>query len=236
VAGAVKAPALIAAAVLGWLAAPKGDTRRALLASAAATGVAAATVVVIGIATGLGLGWIENLDVSRKITTVFAPFDAVGVLVMNGLLHLGWTVYPVDGFRTAGLVVGLAVAAVCVVRSDHLGLPTALGAALLVLAFTSPVVWVWYLTWGFVFVALRGVPVWMQVAVVAVNLTVTPLGPGVLDVNGHPTMSALLVLVVVAAGVVVAVRGRGRRHPPDGPPTDVGSPAHPVLGVRSAFE
>lgn len=94
VAGAVKAPALIAAAILGWLAAPKGDTRRALLASAAATTVAVATVVVIGIATGLGLGWIDNLDVPRKITTVFAPFDAVGVLVMNGLLHLGWTVYP----------------------------------------------------------------------------------------------------------------------------------------------
>ncbi len=121
-------------------------------------------------------------------------------------------------------------------RSDRLRLPTALGAALLVLAFTSPVVWVWYLTWGFVFVALRGVPVWMQVAVVAVNLTVTPLGPGVLDVNGHPTMSALLALVVAAAGVVVAVRGRGRWHPPDGPPTDVGSPARPVIGMRAASE
>jgi len=249
VASTVKAPAMVGAAVLGWLAAPRGGLRRRLSGSIAAVLVAAATVVAIGTATGLGLGWVHNLDVPQRITTILSPFDSVGVLVMNGLLHLGWTVHPVDGFRSAGLVIGLVAAAACVMRADRLGLPLALGAALLVLAVTTPVVWVWYLTWGIVFVAVQGLPVGMQVAVVVLNFSVTPLGPGTLDVNNHPTLSALFVVVVTAALVAVAVGrrrdrpwGRPRRGPEqpdgrdDGPGVDLAGRAEPMLGMHSAID
>jgi hypothetical protein len=77
---------------------------------------------------------------------------------------------------------------------------------LLVLALTTPVVWPWYFTWGIVFFAIRAVTRSLQLAVAGVNLMVTPLGPGSLDVNGHPTWGALVLLVVAIATVASVAR------------------------------
>ncbi len=235
VAATVKVPAILGASVLGWLAATRGDTRRQLLGASAATAMAAAVVVAIGLGSGLGLGWMHNLDVPQKVTTIVSPFDAIGVLVTNGIGYLGWDVDVLDLFRTAGSVIGLGVVAVVVLRSDRLGLPVALGIALVVLACTTPVVWAWYLTWGIAFLALRGLPVWSQVAIVLLNFTVTPLGPGILDVNHHPTWSALLVFAVTMAFGAFALRRRdGGRSV--GSPIGMTVPGGPMLGAQSAVE
>ncbi|MCA1675472.1 MAG: hypothetical protein LC799_25895, partial [Actinobacteria bacterium] len=73
-------------------------------------------------------------------------------------------------------------------------------------ALTTPVVWAWYFTWALAFLVLWSFPLSVQLAVVALNFTVTPLGPGSLDVNGHPTLSALFVTVVTLVTGTMAVR------------------------------
>ena len=205
VGAAVKIPAFLGAAVLGWLAGASTTWRR-LAGAAIATAAAGVVVVAVSAASGLGIGWVHNLDVPEKTATLLSPFTAAGWLVQHLVPQLGSRTDVVDAFRTAGFYIGLAVCAVCIMSSDRLGLPTALGGALLVLALTTPVVWPWYFTWGIVFFAIRAVTRSLQLAVAGVNLMVTPLGPGSLDVNGHPTWGALVLLVVAIATVASVAR------------------------------
>ncbi len=214
IAATIKAPALFAAPVLGWLWQAKGPVVRRLLGATGAAVLAVLVVVVVSDATGLGLGWLGNLDVPQKVHTLLSPFTAVGAAI-GALTDGDDSIADVAAaFRGAGSVIGLVVAAACVVRADRLGLPVALGGGLLVLALTTPVVWPWYFTWGLPFIVLRSVPAWLQVAVVVLNFTVTPLGPGALDVNGYYTASAVGAALVWAAAAALAVwRWRAARGP-----------------------
>jgi len=215
-AASVKLPGLLGAVLLGWLWAGSGTTvLRRLPGLITATVLASAMVVVISLGSGLGLGWVRALDEPQRAYTLLAPFTAVGVVLQQVLVHLGlpsgW-VLPV--LRPAGTVVGIGLAALLITRADRLGGPLALGLALLALAATTPAVWAWYMVWGFVFVATVAVPRSLQVAVVALNLSLTPLGFGTLDVTGRPTATAgLMTLVMLAAGVwaLGAVRNQRER-------------------------
>ncbi len=212
VAASIKVPALFAAPVLGWLWLARGSVGRRLLAAAGAAVLGALVVVAVTVVTGLGFGWIDNLDVPQEVHTLLAPFTAVGTVVQAIVDGAGSAVDVVPPFRGAGTVVGLAVAAACIVAADRLGVPLALGGGLLVLALTAPVVWPWYFTWGLAFVVLRSVPRWLQIGVVVLNFSVTPLGPGTLDVNGYVTASAVVASTAWAAAAAVAVRSRASRE------------------------
>ncbi|MDQ6798082.1 MAG: polyprenol phosphomannose-dependent alpha 1,6 mannosyltransferase MptB [Actinomycetota bacterium] len=212
-AATVKVPGLLGAVLLGWLWAGSGTSvLRRLPGLIAATVLALAVVVVISLGSGLGLGWVRALDEPQRAYTLLAPFTSLGIVLQQIFVHLGlpsgW-VLPV--LRPAGTMVGIGLAALLITRADRLGGPLALGLALLVLAATTPAVWAWYMIWGFVFVATVAVPRSLQVAVVALNLTLTPLGFGTLDVTRHPTATAVLMtLVVFAAGAwtLGAIRDR----------------------------
>lgn len=208
VAATVKVTALFAAPVLGWLWQARASAGRRVVAAAVASTVAGLVVVVVSVASGLGLGWIENLDVPEKVETLLSPFTAVGTLVRD---VSGSEV--VDAFRRVGSVIGLAVALFFVVKADRLGLPLAVGGGLSVLALTAPVVWAWYFAWGLPFLVLRSVPAWLQVSVVALNFTVTPLGPGTLDVNGFHEASAVFATVAWTVAAALAVRWWRSRKP-----------------------
>ena len=211
-AAAVKVPGLLGALVLGWLwAGPGAPVRRRLGGVAGAVALATLTVVAISLATGLGLGWVGTLDSTQKAYTILAPFTALGVVIQEVLGGLGWSADWVPSvLRPLGSVLGVAIACLLLRRIDRLGGPLALGLALIAVAATSPALWPWYLVWGLVFVGTVTMPVGLQVALVASNLVLTPLGPGVLDVNGRPNASALLVtLVWLAAAAVVVTRRRG---------------------------
>ena len=214
-ASAVKVPALLGAGVLGWLWPGRGAALpRRLAAAAAAAALGAATLVAVSLGTGLGLGWIGSLDGTQKAYTIVAPFTALGVVAEWLLGELGGSAHGTLPFlRWAGFAAGITVAGIVLVRTDRLGPVSALGVALMVLAATSPALWPWYLAWGLVFLGCVTMPLGLQAAVVTSNLVLTPLGPGVLDVNGRPKASALLVTLVLLAACVVWLtrRGGGRR-------------------------
>ncbi len=208
-AAAVKLPGLLGAVLLGWLwAGPGTPFFRRLPGVIAATAVGLTALVAISIVSGLGMGWVAALDEPQRAYTMLAPFTAMGVVVQQVLLHLG---LPADWvltvLRPAGTLVGVAVAGLLIIRSERLGPVLALGLALLALATTTPAVWPWYLVWGYVFVATVAMPRSLQLAVVALNLALTPLGPGTFDVTGRPNVSALFITtVVLGAGAWVALR------------------------------
>jgi alpha-1,6-mannosyltransferase len=210
-AAAVKLPALVGAVLLGWLwPGPGASPFRRVVGAATAAALGAATLLAISLATGMGLGWLGTLDAPQKAYTIVAPFTALGVTVQWVFDQLGWSVHGTLPFlRGVGLVLGMAMACVVLVRAERLGAVLALGVALMVLGATSPTLWPWYLVWGLVFVGSVRLPAGLQVALVASNLVVTPLGPGVLDVNGRPVASAAFVTVVcLVAGAVLLTRRR----------------------------
>ncbi|HEX2043679.1 MAG TPA: polyprenol phosphomannose-dependent alpha 1,6 mannosyltransferase MptB [Acidimicrobiales bacterium] len=208
-AAAVKLPALVGAVLLGWLwPGPGAPPSRRLAGAASAAALGAAALVAISLVTGMGLGWLGNLDAPQKAYTIAAPFTALGVVAQWLFDHLGWSVHgTLPLLRSVGLVLGIVGACVLLVRAERLGAVLALGLALMTLAATSPALWPWYLAWGLVFVGSVTLPLGLQLALVASNLLVTPLGPGVLDVNGRPVPSAaFVVLVCVGAGAVWLTR------------------------------
>jgi len=203
-AASVKLPGLLGAVLLGWLWAGPGTALiRRLPGLITATALALAVVVVVSQSSGLGLGWVRALDEPQRAYTLLAPFTAVAVVLQQALMHLGLpTGWVLTVLRPTGTIVGMGVAALLITRSDRLGGTLALGLALLAVAATTPAVWAWYAVWGFVFVVTVAVPRSLQVAIVALNLSLTPLGPGTLDVTRHPGITALLVtLLYVAAGL-----------------------------------
>ena len=216
---AVKVPALAGAVLLGWMWAGAGASTWKRLPGVIASGVLA-TVVVVGVSlgSGLGLGWVNALDVPQGAYTLLAPFTAFGVVIQEMVGALGWPEgWVLSWMRPAGTVLGVVVAGLFIMRTDRLGPTLALGLALLALGATTPAVWPWYATWGLVFVGVTSMPAGLQVAVVAVNLAVTPLGPGTLDVTNRPNAGAVfMTLVVLGAGALVLrdLLGRGRRPEP----------------------
>ena len=215
-AAAVKLPALLGAVLLGWLWSGRDSSPlRRLVEAVGAGALAAGVLLAVSVVSGFGLGWISNLGVPQKSYTLLAPFTAIGVVVERALVALGWpSDWVLPAFRPAGLVIGIAIAGVFVWRADRLGGPMALGLALLALAWTTPAVWPWYMAWGLVFVGTAQMPVVGQAVVIALNLVLTPLGPGALDVNAHPTATAalmtLLFLAAAAAAFWTIVRRTGR--------------------------
>lgn len=215
-AAGVKLPGLLGAALLGWLwAGPGSPALRRLPAAVTSVLLAAAVVVVVSLASGLGMGWVGALDVPQRAYTLLAPFTALAVLVKELLVRLGWPsgwVLPV--LRPVGSVLGIATAALLITRAERLGATLALGLALLAVAATTPAVWPWYMVWGLVFVGTVTMPTGLQAAVIALTLSLTPLGPGSLDVTQRPNASALFMMLVVAGGALAlwrSYRADGRR-------------------------
>jgi hypothetical protein len=150
----VKVPALIGAAFIGWWwsDAALSWVRRAPRV-VAAVAMAAGAMAAISAVAGLGWRWLGGLSNPGVVVSWLDPATAVGLALghLAGLVGYGG---PTTGFVPSARWVGLALAAVLsvglMVRWRRVGEVEALGFSLL--AFV--VVWPWYETWGFVFLAV----------------------------------------------------------------------------------
>ncbi len=155
IAAAIKQPAFLAAYALPLIAHPftgwgrrelAGTVGRILLSCALAIG----TFVAISYATGLGLGWLNAVNVPGLVVTV-SPFTIVGQGIQLALnaLQLDSTQHAAIRYsRTAGLVisvVGVLGMAVTVARRSPLQF---LAWSYLVVAFCGPALHSWYVLWG----------------------------------------------------------------------------------------
>jgi hypothetical protein len=154
----VKVPALIGAVFIGWWwSGPGSDWRRRAAHVVGAVLFGAVVMVAIGAVSGLGWRWLSGLSNPGVVVSWLDPATAVGLLVSRGADGLGLSGHQA-GFVQGARAVGLGLAAVTslglLVRSRRVGDLSALGWSLLLFVVLGPVVWPWYETWGFVFLAV----------------------------------------------------------------------------------
>lgn len=152
---AIKQPALMAAYALPLVTRPWNSWRPREVAVVTLRGtvsiaVAIGTFVLTTLATGLGFGWMNAVDVPGKVITI-APFTVLGQGVQLVLNHFqldptGWAAITVS--RTVGVVVAavtIALMAVTIARRHPMRF---LSIGYLVVALCLPAVRSWYILWG----------------------------------------------------------------------------------------
>ncbi len=157
-AAAIKVPAAIGVVYIGWewtgTGIPWRDRVRPVIKAGA---IASAVVLGLSFASGLGIGWIANLDTPGTVRSWLAPATGIGML-LSGLAHaVGLTSVSMTSVLSATRVLGLTAAAAISVyllfRTDRVGAMRAMGVSMLLFVVLGPVVQPWYLTWGVVILA-----------------------------------------------------------------------------------
>jgi alpha-1,6-mannosyltransferase len=153
----VKVPALIGAVFIGfWWGEGAAAWRQRAQRVAGAVLIAVALMVVVGWASGLGWRWLDGLSNPGVVVSWVDPVTAVGLGLSHASAGLGLGAHSsayVQASRTAGVALALVISIGLVLRS-RIGAMQALGRSLLAFVVLGPVVWPWYETWGFVFLAV----------------------------------------------------------------------------------
>jgi hypothetical protein len=153
----VKVPALIGALFIGWWWSDEAASWRTRVTKIIEAILAvAALVAIIGLLCGLGWRWLGGLSDPGVVVSWADPMTAVGLALGHaaGALGLGHHVSTFIRFaRALGLVLAacLSVGLMLRYRTDTV---RALGWSLLAFVILGPIVWPWYETWGFVFLAV----------------------------------------------------------------------------------
>jgi alpha-1,6-mannosyltransferase len=154
----VKVPALIGALFIGWWWSDGAATWRERLPRV--IGSILTTVglmVVIGLVSGLGWRWLDGLSDPGVVVSWVDPATAVGLSLshVSGALGFGsHSATYVQSARAVGIALAAVISIGLVLRSARIGAMQALGWSLLAFVALGPVVWPWYETWGFVFLAV----------------------------------------------------------------------------------
>jgi alpha-1,6-mannosyltransferase len=154
----VKAPALIAAVVIGWAWWGAGQGRRQRLAKTiVAVCFTVAVMTAIGAAVDLSWRWVGALFGAGTVVSWLDPVTAAGLAAAHVAdafgYHGGSGVFIVIS-RVIGLGIAAVISVLLLIRPRHLEPVQALGWSLLAFVLLGPVVWPWYEAWAFVFLAV----------------------------------------------------------------------------------
>ncbi|GAA4861777.1 polyprenol phosphomannose-dependent alpha 1,6 mannosyltransferase MptB [Saccharopolyspora rosea] len=217
-AGAIKPPAFIALGFFGLYVVHRRGGRFSDLVKVGAvlTAVFLATMTIITVASGWGLGWIETFDVPNRVKTFMAPLTAFGMTGggLSMLLGLG---NHTDSMLVITKIIGYAITGVVCLRMLWLSFRgrveplAALGITFLTLALCVPVLWPWYLLWAVVPLALstndNRFRITATVICAVVSLLIPPTGAGFLN-RAYQVPWAVLAALVAFALLLWLVRGR----------------------------
>jgi hypothetical protein len=215
VAGAIKAPALLALPFLALLhVGPDADWWRRLAAWARVAALATGALAVLSVTTGFGLGWAANLTTPTRVDTWLSPVTAIGRTMGSlteavGLLDAATVL---QAMRTLGTVCSALL--VCWLLLTARTRPLLRGAALAVLGVVllGPVVHPWYLLWAVPLLAGAGLTKdetrWAVGASIAVAVySVANTSATTTSLVTLPDGIAALVSVVVLTGMLVGPLG-----------------------------
>ncbi len=168
----VKAPALVAAAFVGWAwLGADAPVRARLVRTVLALSFAVGVMAVVGVLSGLGWRWVGDVLGAGTVRSWLDPVTALGLglaqVARASGAHVGSSGF-VRATRDAGLVVAAVVSFRLLTRSDRDTSIGALGWSLLAFVLLGPIIWPWYETWGFVFLALVAEG-WVLVLLVALS-------------------------------------------------------------------
>jgi alpha-1,6-mannosyltransferase len=180
--------------------------------AAQVAGVATATLLLSGVVTGLGLGWVHALGVPGVVRTPLSLTTQVGRVLLWAQEGLGVPgPSALELVRLGGMLVALGFACAVALRAragDPEVAVRTVGLALLALVLLGPVVHHWYLLWALPFLA--AVPLAPRaegalVAVVGLTGLVAPLDSS-LQARGTDIVVAVLLVTGVALTQVVGHR------------------------------
>jgi alpha-1,6-mannosyltransferase len=215
-AAAIKVPAAIGIVYIGWeWTGPGLSWRQRLRPLVKAGAIASAVVIGLSVVSGLGIGWIANLDTPGTVRSWLAPATGIGMLLSGALHGVGLTGVPMatvlSGTRVLGLAAAAGLSVYLLFRCDQVGAVRAMGISMLLFVVLGPVVQPWYLTWGVVLLApvaagkLRTVLVALSALSPFIGL---PGGRTLLDELIHYNPIAVATALLVLLGVLVAPIGR----------------------------
>ena len=113
--------------------------------------IALATMEAISLISGTGWGWIRTTTTADASFTGVTPVNLVARAVSIGshILQIPISVLDVRPvFSVLGLLIAVYVGYRLLLRAPEDGVVRCLGLTLLVLALLGPIVWSWYVTWG----------------------------------------------------------------------------------------
>jgi hypothetical protein len=157
-AGEVKLPALIGVVFIGWWWSEGASSwRERAPRMAIALSTAAGMTVLVSALAGLGWRWLGGLSDPGVVVSWLDPASAIGLGLSHlvGLLGGGHhSAVFVDGARAVCLFLAALLSLVLLARARGVGDLGALGWSLVAFVVLGPVIWPWYETWGFVFLAV----------------------------------------------------------------------------------
>ncbi|MHA6804851.1 polyprenol phosphomannose-dependent alpha 1,6 mannosyltransferase MptB [Salinifilum ghardaiensis] len=187
--GAIKLPGFVALGFFGMalVVRRRGGFGELLRVGAVLLAVFLATMTLITLASGWGLGWLETLDVPNRVKSFLAPLTAFGMTGAGAGMLLGLgnhteamlEITKYFGYTIAGVVCLVMLWLTFRRRTTPL---VGLGVTWLVLALSAPVLWPWYLLWAIVPLALatndRRFRITAVAICAAVSLFIPPTGAG----------------------------------------------------------
>ncbi len=151
-AAAVKAPALLGIAYVGWAwPGPRAAVRDRVASLAAAAAITAVSFEVVQLVTGLGWGWVRGIRDGASIPTIYTPTFDLSRLGVRLLGDVGDVVDPHRAWldaRDLGYAVGAAALAALLWTSERRGAVRNLGLSLLIAASVGAVLLPYWLAWG----------------------------------------------------------------------------------------
>jgi hypothetical protein len=219
----IKAPAVLAVAFLAPVWARRLSGRATLLrACLRIGGVALGTAGLVTFGTGLGLGWVRQLNTPGQVVTWLSAPTGLGMLadVVRGLPNFVTSADPtISAFRIVGQAVTAVIVLALWLRAGRLGPVRALALALLTVVMLGPVVQPWYVVWSIVIAAAVRLQrrVWLVAAGASVwlSMMITPQGEN-LFLEIWPTLATAVASVVATYTVLGHEHTREHRHPDDG--------------------
>lgn len=216
VGAAIKQPAIMAAYVLPLMVRPWANwslrevaiTAGRVLTSFA---VAAATFSGVSLATGLGFGWVNAVNVPGMVVTI-APFTVIGqaiqlVLDLFSLDPTGWA--AVRASRTVGMVLaGLLIAAMALTMARRHPMRF-LSLGYLIAALALPALRSWYILWGGLLLPVAKPP--SRVIKIAIWTTVVLLCYNGINMAWRNDAMALGFAAAVGIGWLARTHQRPRR-------------------------
>jgi hypothetical protein len=222
VAAGVKVPGGLVCVGIVLCSLPYGAPVVARLRRIAAVGaVAVATLVGLGVVTGIGNGWLGALTVPGEVNTPLSATTLVGGVLDWLALHLGIGTRPAlfrDMVRALGLLAALAIGGWVALRWETGSRRTALAAVATVggaFVVLSPVVHLWYFLLLPPFLATQRLPRDAAGALVAVSLLLGLVAP--LDSSLHGAYYAIVIgcmtVVLLLPVLLLTPKARERLEP-----------------------
>jgi hypothetical protein len=213
-AAAIKAPAGLGIVYVAWEWMGVGLTWRQRVRPLITAGLLALGILAaLSLVSGLGWGWVANLETPGTVRSWLAPATGIG-MVLSGIAHaLGLGVSStavLSVTRVIGLLSAAGAALYLLINSERIGALRALGLSLLLFVVLGPVVQPWYLTWGILLLApvagryLRSLIIALSVASPFIGL---PGGRTLLDQLIHANPLSVALALVVLLGVLLAPLG-----------------------------